>query len=231
LDHPNICTVHEVAEDEAGRLFIAMAFYEGETLSERLKQGPLPVEEALDYTRQVAAGLEAARGNGIIHRDIKPGNVIITRDGVAKILDFGLAKLSDVTLTGTRMTMGTLAYMPPEQATGGPVDHRADLWSLGVVLYEMLTGERPFKGANAAAVVHAILNKAPDSVRSLRPEVPAEIESLVLRLLAKEPKERVGSAGALLQALETPEGIPAARVPWVSLWKKLRLPSAFARRP
>jgi serine/threonine-protein kinase len=205
LDHPNVCTIHEVAEDDEGRLFIAMAFYEGETLKERIERGPLPVEEALDYARQIAAGLEVAHAHDIMHRDIKPGNVIVTSDGLAKVLDFGLAKLTDITLTGSKTTMGTVAYMSPEQAGHAPVDHRTDLWSLGVVLYEMLAGERPFQGDVSAVVIHAILNEEPTPLSTLRPEVPAEVEALMARLLAKDPEERFDTADALLEALATPE--------------------------
>jgi len=194
LDHPNVCAIHEVGEDEDGRLFIAMACYEGETLEQKLERGPLPIEEAWDYARQIAAGLAAAHAHDIIHRDIKPGNVIVTPEGLAKVLDFGLAKLTDVTLTGTGTTLGTVAYMSPEQAQGNVVDQRTDLWSLGVVLYEMLTGERPFRGGQTAAVIHSIVHEDPKPPSDLRPEIPAELEAIVGRLLAKNPEERSATA-------------------------------------
>jgi tetratricopeptide (TPR) repeat protein/TolB-like protein len=212
LDHPNVCTVYEVGEDDEGRLFIAMAFYEGETLKQKIDRGPLPIDEGRDYARQIAAGLEAAHGQEIIHRDIKPGNVIVTPDGLAKILDFGLAKLTDVTLTGSRATMGTVAYMSPEQASSAPVDHRTDLWSLGVVLYEMLTGERPFRGDRTAIVIHSILNEEPIPPSALRPELPPALDSVVARLLTKDRDRRPASveeAGLDVSEVTLPKGVLA----------------------
>ena len=144
LDHPNICTIYDVDTAADGQLFIAMAYYDGETLKARLARGPLAVADALEIAAQIARGLEKAHQAGIVHRDIKPANLMITRDGLVKILDFGVAKLRDRTsLTRTGITLGTISYMAPEQARGGGADARADLWSLGVVLYEMLTGHRP----------------------------------------------------------------------------------------
>lgn len=147
IDHPNICAIHEIDETEDGRTFIVMAYYEGESLREKIKRSPLPLQEAMDIGIQVARGLGQAHKKGIIHRDIKPANIIVTADGVTKIVDFGLAKLSDrLALTRAGTVMGTVAYMSPEQARGEDVDQRTDLWALGVVLYEMLTGELPFRG-------------------------------------------------------------------------------------
>jgi tetratricopeptide (TPR) repeat protein len=221
LDHPNICNIHEIAEDELGRLFIAMAFYEGETLKQKIARGPLSIEQALDYASQIATGLEAAHVQDIIHRDIKPGNVIVTPDGLVKILDFGLAKLTDVTVTGTETTLGTVAYMSPEQAKGEPVDQRTDLWSLGVVLYEMLTGERPFKGASTAVTLNAIRHEDPQPPSALRRDVPPELEAVVGQLLAKDREQRPASVEAL--GLDTgeailPKGVFAKpRGPWARL--------------
>jgi tetratricopeptide (TPR) repeat protein len=217
LDHPNVCTVYEIGEDEQGRLFIAMAHYEGETLQQKLERGALPIDEALDYARQIAAGLEAAHAQEIVHRDIKPGNVIVTPDGVAKILDFGLAKLTDVALTGTGMTLGTVAYMSPEQVRGATVDHRTDLWSLGVVLYEMLTGERPFKGERSAVVIHAIVHEQQKPLRALCSEAPPAWESAVTRLLSKEPADRYSDVRDFARVLDelarpAPAHGPLARV-------------------
>jgi serine/threonine protein kinase len=146
LDHPNICNIHEIDETDDGRIFICMAYYEGETLKEKIERGPLPIDQTLDLTLQIAQGLAKAHEHGITHRDIKPANVMITKDGIAKIVDFGLAKLAGQSrLTQTGSTLGTMAYMSPEQARAEVVDHRTDIWALGVVLYEMLTGQLPFK--------------------------------------------------------------------------------------
>jgi TolB-like protein/Flp pilus assembly protein TadD len=200
LDHPNVCSIHEIGEDEEGGVFIAMAYYEGETLQEKIERGPLPIEEAWDYARQIAAGLAAAHARDVIHRDIKPGNVIVTPDGVAKVLDFGLAKLADVTLTVSGTTLGTVAYMSPEQLAGRVVDHRTDLWSLGVVLYEMLTGERPFRGDRSQVVIHAILHEEPASLPASHSEVSLELEALVSGLLVKDPDRREVSAEELTES-------------------------------
>src|SRR4028119_418401 len=146
LDHPNICTIHEVGETAESQLYLTMAFYEGETLKQRLERGPLPVAEALQIALQVARGLAKAHRHGIVHRDIKPANLMLTSDGIVKILDFGIARLPDQALSGP--LLGTPGYMAPEQARVGVVDARSDIWSLGVVLHEMLTGWRPGRGGN-----------------------------------------------------------------------------------
>ena len=153
LDHSNIGYIHEIDETDDGHLFIAMAFYAGETLKAKIARGPLPLDEALGYAVQVAQGLERAHEAGIVHRDVKPANVMVTDRGRVKIVDFGLAKVAGLDLTKTGTTLGTVAYMSPEQTHGAAVDHRTDLWSLGVVLYELLTGERPFRGDYAGAII------------------------------------------------------------------------------
>jgi len=163
LDHPNLCSIHEIDESPDGQLFVAMAFYEGETLKKRMARGAIPLTEALDIAIQVAQGLRKAHEAGIVHRDIKPANVFITTDGIVKILDFGvaIAKLSGQTrLTRTGTTPGTIAYVSPEQIKGAEADERSDLWGLGVVLYEMATGHYPFRAENEAALLHAVLNRA-----------------------------------------------------------------------
>ena len=215
IDHPNICTIYEVGEapgaesdtaaqaDEA-QVFIAMAHYDGETLKQRLEHGPLAVDEAVDIAIQVAQGLGKAHAAGIVHRDIKPANLIVTTDGLVKILDFGIAKLvDDVGLTQTGMTLGTVAYMSPEQAGGAEVDGRSDLWALGVVLYEMLAGRTPFVGDGPQAVIHNLLNTEPVPLRGSWSTLPASVGPLVRRALSKDPDQRHQQASALVDALQT----------------------------
>ena len=196
LDHPHIATVYEVGE-AGGQPFIAMAHYQGETLAQRLQRGPLPHLDAARIAAQIADALDAAHGAGIVHRDLKPSNVMLTTTGQVKILDFGIAKVDPGSagetaeqLTAAGMTIGTATYMSPEQAAGHPVDARSDLWSLGVVLYEMLTGRVPFAGANTLAVIHAILTTTPQPVRNARSDVPVELEQIVERTLTRDRDHR-----------------------------------------
>jgi len=203
LDHPNICTVHEIDETEAGQMYIAMAYYKGESLRERIERGPLGVAEAVDITLQLARGLGKAHQRGIIHRDIKPANILLTEDGLVKIVDFGLARLARATrVTRTGTTMGTVAYMSPEQAQGQGMDQRTDLWSLGVVLYEMLAGQLPFKGEREASVLYSIVHEQPRRLKSLKPEVPPDLERIVQRALEKKPESRYSSAEEMLKDLK-----------------------------
>jgi eukaryotic-like serine/threonine-protein kinase len=208
LDHPNIAVVHEIgsldyADGDArgGGVFIVMAYYPGETLREVVVRGRLEVDEALGYAVQVADGLMAAHAAGIVHRDIKPANLIVTGSGQVRILDFGVAKLAGSALTREGTLLGTVAYMSPEQTRGRAVDHRTDLWSLGVVLYEMLTGVRPFVADSEEALVHCIRHDEPEPVRALRPEVPQRIDDVLLRCLAKDPDARYAGADRLLADL------------------------------
>jgi serine/threonine protein kinase/tetratricopeptide (TPR) repeat protein len=190
LNNPNICTIYEVGEHD-GQSFIAMELVEGQSLKDRIEAGPLPLDDAISFAIQAGEGLGEAHEKGIIHRDIKPGNIMLTSRGQAKILDFGLARLGgDTKLTKTDTTLGTVAYMSPEQASGKEVDRRTDIWSLGVVLYEMITGQRPFAGEYEAAVVHSILNDAIEPVTARRSNVPMELERIVGKALAKNPSER-----------------------------------------
>jgi serine/threonine-protein kinase len=198
LQHHNICTIHEIDETDDGRMFISMDCYEGETLKERIAGGPLPVEEALDIAIQVAEGLAKAHAAGMVHRDIKPANIVITSDGIVKILDFGLAKLAGQTkLTKTGTTVGTVAYMSPEQARGEGVDARSDVFSLGAVLYEMLTGELPFKGDHEAAILYGIINTTPASVGEYNSDCPTQLQEIVDKSLVKNVGERYQSASHL----------------------------------
>jgi non-specific serine/threonine protein kinase len=202
LDDANICNIHEIDETEGGETFISMACYEGETLRDRIGRGPMEVGEVLDIATQVASGLARAHGKGIVHRDIKPANVIITPEGTVKVMDFGLAKLvshGGVTRTGT--ILGTVAYMSPEQVRGEEVDGRSDIWSLGVVMYEMLTGSRPFRGDHEQAVIYSILNEAPEPLGSSRPDIPGRIAGIILKALEKDPAGRYPDIRTFLHEL------------------------------
>jgi serine/threonine protein kinase len=191
LDHPNICTIYEIDETEDGQMFICMAYYEGETLKKKVASGHLSVDSVIDIAIQISQGLGKAHEHGIIHRDIKPGNIMITRDGMVKILDFGLAKLAgQVGLTKTGTTVGTIAYMSPEQSRGEEVDHRTDIWSFGVVLYEMITGQLPFKGEYEQAVIYSILNESPKPVTELLKDIPPGIEQILDKCLSKKLDQR-----------------------------------------
>lgn len=204
LDHPNICNIHEIGEAADDRMYIAMAFYEGESLREKIKPGPLKQEEALGIAIQAATGMAKAHHKGIVHRDIKPANMLITSDGVVKVLDFGLAKLAgQVKLTREGTTMGTVAYMSPEQAKGEAVDQRTDIWSLGVVLYEMLSGTLPFKGDIERTVIRSILEQEPERLAGLRKDLPAGLENIVFKALSKNPADRYPSMDELLEDLQS----------------------------
>jgi serine/threonine protein kinase/tetratricopeptide (TPR) repeat protein len=206
-NHPNICTIHDIETADDGQLFIVMAFYEGQTLKQRLESGPMTIDEALEIATQIADGLAKAHAQGVVHRDIKPGNVILTEEGV-RILDFGLATFVDaLKLTSENATVGTPAYMSPEQVRGQTSDARSDVWAVGVVLYEMLSGHVPFQGSHAEAIAHAIRNEAPEPLRSLRPEIPEEVEQLVFRALHKEPGVRFESGRELTRGLRQVRGL------------------------
>jgi len=247
LDHPNLCTIYEIDEipmplsfpvaEPAGQLFIAMAFYDGETLKKRVAKGEerrvkderrgvaiapcasplaitdgLPVAEVIDIAIQMAQGLAKAHQHGIVHRDIKPANVIVTNDGVVKIIDFGLAKLVGTKgITKTPVAMGTVAYMSPEQLRGEIVDHRCDIWSLGVVLYEMAAGQLPFREAHELALVYSIMNEKPAPIATRRPDLPGGLQQIVERAMQDDRDKRyqrleemLGDLKLLKKELESP---------------------------
>jgi len=190
LDHPNICTLYEISETDADRLFMVMAWYKGHTLKTWIKKGALHARQVLHYARQIADGLASAHKAGFTHRDVKPANIMITDDEVVKILDFGIAKKLQNDQPRENTAIGSLPYMSPEQVRGEEVDHRSDIWALGVVLYEMLTGKRPFDGETDAAVLHAILHNEPTPARDVQKEAPAALEEIVNKCLAKDPDLR-----------------------------------------
>lgn len=205
LDHANIGTVHSVEETGDNRPFIVMAYYAGETLLQRLARGSLLTAQAIDVSIQIARGLAHAHSKRIIHRDIKPSNIILTAERVVKIVDFGVAKVEGgVDLTRTGAVMGTAAYMSPEQARGAEADARTDIWSLGVVLYEMLTAAKPFRGQTQESTLYNIVHEPPVPITG----APAELEDMIFKCLAKEPSERYQSATELLAALERFDSAP-----------------------
>ncbi|UCE18792.1 MAG: protein kinase [Gemmatimonadota bacterium] len=202
LQHNNICNIHEIDETEDRQMFICMDYYDGESLQEKIERGPLKIDETIDIGLQIADGLCEAHEKNIIHRDIKPANIMITRKGQSKIMDFGLARLRDRTkLTKEGTALGTVAYMSPEQARGEEVDHRSDIWSLGVVIYEMITGQPPFKGEYEQAMIFSILNEEAEPMTGLRTGVPMELERIVNKALAKSPDVRYQHADELLADL------------------------------
>ena len=204
LQHNNVSTIHEIDETDEGQMFICMDYYEGETLNEKIKSGPIKIEEALDIAIQIAQGLEKAHKKGIVHRDIKSGNILVTEDGVVKIVDFGLAKLRGQTkLTKEGTTLGTAAYMSPEQARGEEVDHRTDIWSLGVVLYEMITGQLPFKGDYEQAVIYSIMNEDPEPMTGLRTGVPRALAQVAEKAMRKDNEERYSKVDDMITSLRS----------------------------
>ncbi len=212
LQHNNICNVHDIDQGPDGQMFIVMDLYEGETLKKKIERGPLKIEAAIDVAIQIAQGLARAHEQGIVHRDIKPANVMITSDGVAKIVDFGLAKLRGQSMrTRTGSTLGTAAYMSPEQTKGESVDHRTDIWSLGVTIFEMVTGQLPFKGDYENAVMYSILNTDPEPLTALRTGVPMELERIVSKALAKNRDERYQHVDDILVDLRVLRTSPSDR--------------------
>jgi len=202
LDHPNIAVVHEIDEFEDA-IFICMGFYEGETLQDIISQGPLPLADVYSFAIQIARGLAEAHKAGVVHRDVKPANMMVTKSGQVKILDFGLSKAINLTeLTRQDTILGTAAYMSPEQIQGKQLDHLTDIFSFGIMLYEMTTGDRPFAGEYGAAVSYSILHEEPPPLNEVRPEAPDELEKIITRVLAKDEKERYQSASEIAGVLK-----------------------------
>lgn len=203
LLHPNICPIYEIAETE-GRTYIVMAYIEGRTLKSRIAEGPLPLDEAISIARQIGDALATAHVKGIVHRDIKPANIMLTTEDRAMLMDFGLAKVSGATkLTRVGTTVGTVAYMSPEQARGEEVDHKSDIWSLGAVLYEMLAGQLAFPGDYDQAIIYRIVHEEPEHISQRRPDTPAGVITVLERALRKDPRERYASMRDLLADLES----------------------------
>ena len=201
LDHPNICTIHEISQTPDGQVFIAMAYYEGETLSQKLRRGPLPLPEAVGIAMDMAAGLAKAHRHGVIHRDIKPGNIIVTTDGVVKILDFGVAKLASMASTRAGM-VGTVLYMSPEQLQGKSVDQRTDIWAWGIVLFEMLTGRASFRAGKRRALMRAVLSDQPELSAFLESAMPSGLAQVLSKALQKEPARRYSRIEKALSELQ-----------------------------
>ena len=195
LQHNNICAIHEIDETPDGRMFICMDYYDGETLKDKIKRGPMPLAEAVGIAADIGAGLAKAHEAGMVHRDVKPANLVVTSDGVVKVVDFGLAKLAGTTrVTKTGTTVGTVAYMSPEQARGEDVDHRSDIFSLGAVFYELLTGQLPFRGDHEAAVMYGIAHNDPPALDTCRDDLPAGLQRVIDRVLEKNVEDRYQSA-------------------------------------
>ena len=211
IAHPSVAVIHEIGEDDDGNVFIAMEYAEGETLADKIAGKPLPVNELLDSAVEIAEALDEAHARGVVHRDLKPANIMITPRGHAKVLDFGLAKLrADSAVdeeSSTRvksepgLVLGTVNYMSPEQALGHPVDHRSDIFSLGIVLYEMATGRHAFSGKSTTETVERIVHGQPEAIARLNYDVPAELERIIRKCLEKSPESRYQSAKELLTDL------------------------------
>jgi tetratricopeptide (TPR) repeat protein/predicted Ser/Thr protein kinase len=214
LNHPNIATIHDLVDID-GISFVVMELIEGESLAERVRQGPLPASRVIDYARQIAAGLQEAHRRGLVHRDLKPANLMVTAGGQLKIVDFGIATAQTMhdsataTNVDSGVATGTLPYMAPEQIAGGAVDARADIWSFGAVLYELSTGTRPFQAANALMLAERILNHDPEAPSVIVPDVPMTLERVILRALAKEPGLRFQTVGEMSAALESAGPLPS----------------------
>ena len=203
LDHNNICIIHEINETENGQLFISMNFCRGDSLQNYIKGKDLTLKDILKIVKQIAKGLEKAHSKGIVHCDIKPNNIIITDDGIAKIVDFGIAKIaSQEKLHNKERTSGTIAYMSPEQVSNSEIDARTDIWSLGVVFYEMLTKQAPFQDSYNEALMYSIINEDPIAITNINPDIPVQLDQIAIKMLEKNPDDRYRSVTELLKDIK-----------------------------
>ncbi|MDX1643045.1 MAG: protein kinase [Thermoanaerobaculia bacterium] len=226
LEHPHICTIHEIGETDDGQLFICMAFYDGPNLRKALATGRITTSRGFEIARQLCGAIARAHDAGIVHRDLKPSNIMMTKQGDVAIVDFGLAKLAgEISLTQTGATLGTTAYMSPEQLQGKDLDFRTDLWSLGVIIYQLLTGKYPFNGDYDQALQRSILEDEPQPPSEVSPDLPQYIDAVMSRLLAKDREERFHSAGEISQVLRSLEQAEASEVP-----TQLQLPKTKKKR-
>ncbi len=224
--HPHVCTIYEV-EEVYSKTFIVMEYLKGQNLKEMIKSGPIGIDKTLKYIIQVAEGIQRAHEKDIIHRDIKSANIIITEEDTVKILDFGLAKFKRQTqTTKDGIIKGTIDYMSPEQTLGEKLDHRTDIWSLGIVLYEMLIGQVPFRGSYEQAIVYSIMNEEPEPVTALRTGIPMELERIVNKAIAKDSNERYQHLDDLIVDLEKVKKLPK---PKISVSKKTGIFKALDR--
>jgi eukaryotic-like serine/threonine-protein kinase len=234
LNHPNTITVYDFGR-EGNRLYIALELLEGVELRERLQHGPLPLDEALDIAAQVASGLAAAHARGVVHRDVKPANIMVLPGGLAKIMDFGIARVQASELrTATGTMLGSPRYMSPEQVGGHPVDHRSDIFSLGSVLYEMVTGRPPFEGANLGVLLGAIQHGATVPPTQVQPGLPASVELVIVRALQKNPEVRYQDAAEMARdlvqcraALARARGLALSAPPDIDLTAPATAPAAL----
>jgi serine/threonine protein kinase len=224
LNHSNIATIYAI-EESKDQIFIVMEYIDGIELKDKIKTGAIPIEETINLAIQIAEGLEAAHKKGVVHRDIKSSNIMITNDGKVKIMDFGLAKIKGgAQLTKIGSTVGTVAYMSPEQAQGEEVDHRTDIWSFGIVLYEMITGKLPFKGEYDQAIIYLILNEEPISPDKLNPDIPAGLSEIIGACLQKDYKSRNQSLKEISENLNKAKDISVVKVDEPQLKKIAILP-------
>ena len=204
LDHANICVIHDINETPEGQLFISMNYCRGVNLQNYIKEKDISTKRIVKYVTQIAKGLQIAHENGVVHCDIKPSNIIITKDRIAKIVDFGIAKItSEEKLIKRDSISGTIAYMSPEQVSNAEIDVRSDIWSLGIIFYELLTKNAPFQDNYFEGLMYSIINEEPKSILSINPEIPEEIEKIVVKMLRKNPDERYQSITELLSDLKS----------------------------